>query len=141
MNYISREVKKKRLEIVHDLYLKGTRPIDIAKTLGCSPSTVSCYITELGIRTPKYELETRILRLHWDGYTNVEISYEVDISVSQVSKILKKFGIGKKYSKSEDNLIDENTKYAIDYNKNIKTEKLVIGDKNYLDVTQIYSPK
>ena len=86
--------------------------------------------------------ENQVLRLHRQGLNNVQIGYRMNVSTRIVGTVLFKYGIGGKYySKTEDGLINEHTKYAVDYSKNIKFERIYADGKWYIDITPLLCPK
>ena len=98
-------------------------------------------MAHLGLYTNETErLNDEIRRLHKQGRTPGQISYEVDKSVSYVKTILNKYGKeNKSFVDCEEDLIDENTIFV--EKKKIVLEKVEINGKVYLDITPIFSPR
>lgn len=146
--------KEKKMEITEHLYKNGVPLTKIANELGCHTSTVSKYLAELGIR-PKRSigLEEKVIQLHIQGLTNIEIAYQLECSQTYVYDKLQKAGFGKHYSNYEENLINADTVYAKDWNT-LPTEKITIKEKwsvkdgvmqrvvhHYSDITPTFSPR
>ena len=146
--------KDKKMEITKRLYKKGVSVTQIASELGCHASTVSKYLAELGIRPKKsIGLEEKVIQLHIQGLTNIEIAYQLECSQTYVYDKLQKAGFRKRYSRYEDSLINADTIYAKDWNA-LPTEKIIIKEKwnvkdgvtkrivhHYSDITPIFSPR
>ena len=137
-----REIKRERKEVVREMYLRGMCIKDIATELGCANSTISHYVKEMGIGKDYKKMERDILRLHREGLENVQVAEEVGCSRYWVADVLKKHGMGRRRSLVviEENLINENTVYAVDYSKR-ELETIVINGKKYIDITPIFAPK
>ena len=137
-----REIKRERKEVVREMYLRGMCIKDIATELGCANSTISHYVKEMGIGKDYKKMERDILRLHREGFENVQVAEAVGCSRYWVSDVLKKHGIGRRRSLVviEENLINENTVYAVDYSKR-ELETIAINGKKYIDITPIFAPK
>ena len=136
-----KELKKERLKIVKEMYLNNMTVTEIARELGCGVSTISSYVKELGIRREDKDYEEEILKLLEEGKNNKQIIKELGICSKRIAKVRRKYGIGARKSFiQEEDLIDENTKYAEDYS-NVKLEKIIINGKVYEDITPIFSPK
>lgn len=146
--------KEEKIIITEQLYKKGVPLTKIANELGCHTSTVSKYLADLGIR-PKRSigLEGKVIQLHIQGLTNIEIAYQLECSQTYVYDKLQKAGFGKRYSNHEENLITKDTVYAEDWS-NRPLEKLTIKEKRerkngvmqrvihyYTDITPIFSPR
>ena len=134
-----KEKKKERLKIVKEMYLSNKGVNQIARELGCTVSTISSDVRELGIRREKKDYEDVILKMLKEGKHNHEIGRELRIDPSRVTKVRRKYGMARNcYVVQEEDLIDENTKYA---NNSIVLEKVTIGGKQYTDITQMLSPR
>lgn len=146
--------RAQKIEISGQLYKKGLKEIEIAEYLGCSVASVSIYLYELGLKQKKpLGLKMKVVQLHLKGYNNTQIAYELEVSKSYVQDTLREKGYTNSYFKYEENLIDENTKYAVDLNAK-PLEKLTIYDKwkikngvkfrkkiYYTDITPIFAPR
>ena len=136
-----KELKKERLKIVKEMYLNNMTVTEIARELGCGVSTISSHVKELGFRREDKDYEEEILKLLEEGKNNKQIIKELGICSDRIKKVRRKYGIGNRNSfVQEEDLIDENTKYAEDYS-NVKLEKIIINGKVYEDITPIFSPK
>lgn len=135
-----KEKKKERLKIVQGMYLKGMAVTEIAMELGCASSTISSDIRQLGIRREKKDYENEILKLLKDGKTNIQICKQLGVCSDRIKKVRKKYGMGRQFVLTEENLIDGNTVYATDYSK-VKLEKVTIDGKQYTDITPMLAPK
>lgn len=137
-----REVKRERKEKVREMYLSGMSIKSIAEKLGCANSTISHYVKELGLGKDSKKIERDIVRLHKEGLDNKQVAEKVGCSKWWVSDVLKKHGMGRRRSfvVIEENLINENTVYAVDYSKR-ELETIVINGKKYIDITPIFAPK
>lgn len=146
--------RTQRKKIAGKLFRKGLSQEEIAETLGCGVSTVSVYLYELGLRQRKaLGLGEKCVELHYKGYSNSQIAYELEISKSYVYEQLRERGLINIYPKCHENLIDENTKYAVDINAR-PLEKLTIYGKwqvknglrfrkkiHYTDITPLFAPR
>lgn len=131
--------KAERMKVVGELYKKKKPLVEIAEMLGVCVSTVSNYIAELGLKEIRAETTTnKIMKLHYEGYTYTQIAYELHVSVSYAMSVLRENGIGRHYSKYEDNLINENTVFA--KKKKIKLEKEIIDGKSYTVINPLLFP-
>lgn len=135
-----RDIKKERMVLVREMYLKGMAVTEIARELGCASSTISSDIRELGIRREKKDYENEILQLLKDGKTNIQICKQLGVCSDRIKKVRKKYGMGRTFVVTEENLIDGNTVYAKDYSK-VKLEKITIEGKRYTDITPIFAPR
>lgn len=134
-----KELKKERLKIVEEMYLNNMGVTEIARELGCATSTISSHVRELGIRRVEKDYEDEILKMLQEGKTNIEIGSELGICPTRVTKVRKKYGMERSaFIVYEEDLIDENTKYA---DNRIVLEKLTIDGKQYTDITQLLSPR
>lgn len=125
--------KIERMKKAGELYKTGMLMQDIAKELGVHPSTVSKDITMLGLRKKSETITNKILQLHNKGMNKVQISQELGVSKTYVRAVLRDKGLVSTYSKTEKNLIDENTVYAEDRLANAVLEKVMIdGGTNIL---------
>ena len=84
-----REIKKERMEQVREMYLQNMTITEISKELGCSLSTVSEYVKEMGIRKSKskedrIKLELEILRLHTEDLNDYQISLILFLHISRL---------------------------------------------------------
>ena len=129
--------KIERQEQVREMFLKNVPTSEMAKKFGVTLSTIRRDIQELGIRQDKSFIDGQIIKMHLEGLNNIEIGFEVDLSPSYISKILKKYGYGRE-TRTEDNLIDENTKYA---DNSVVLEKITIGGRKYTDITPVLAPR
>lgn len=129
--------KIERQEKVREMFLQNVPTSEMAKEFGVSVKTIRRDIQELGIRQDKSFIDGQIIKMHLEGMNNVEIGFEVDLSPSYVSKILKKYGYGRE-TRTEDNLIDGNTKYA---DNSVVLEKITIDGKKYTDITPVLAPR
>lgn len=134
-----KELKKERLKIVEEMYLNNMGVTEIAMELGCAVSTISSHVRELGIRREEKDYEEEILKMLQEGKTNVEIGRVLGICPTRVTKVRKKYGMERSaFIVYEEDLIDENTKYA---DNSIVLEKVTIDGKQYTDITQLLSPR
>ena len=134
-----KELKKERLKIVEEMYLNNMGVTEIAMELGCAVSTISSHVRELGIRRVEKDHEEEILKMLQEGKTNIEIGSELGICPTRVTKVRKKYGMERSaFIVYEEDLIDENTKYA---DNSIVLEKVTIDGKQYTDITQLLSPR
>lgn len=129
--------KIERQEKVREMFLQNVPTSEMAKEFGVSVKTIRRDIQELGIRQDRSFIDRQIIKMHLEGMNSVEIGFEVDLSPSYVSKILKKYGYGRE-ARTEDNLIDENTKYA---DNTVVLEKITIDGKKYTDITPVLAPR
>lgn len=51
------------------------------------------------------------------------------------------FSLRKEFAMRDDDLIDENTQYAVDYTANLKLEKIEYEGKRYVDILPLLCPK
>lgn len=133
----NKQRKKERQEQVREMFLQNVPTSEMAKEFGVSVKTIRRDIQELGIRQDRTFIDGQIIKMHLEGMNNVEIGFEVDLSPSYVSKILKKYGYGRE-TRTEDNLIDGNTKYA---DNSVVLEKITIDGKKYTDITPVLAPR
>ena len=134
-----KELKKERLKIVEEMYLNNMGVTEIAMELGCAVSTISSHVRELGIRRVEKDHEEEILKMLQEGKTNIEIGKKLGICPTRVTKVRKKYGMERSaFIVYEEDLIDENTKYA---DNSIVLEKVTIDGKQYTDITQLLSPR
>lgn len=133
----NKQRKKERQEQVREMFLQNVPTSEMAKEFGVSVKTIRRDIQELGIRQDRTFIDGQIIKMHLEGMNNVEIGFEVDLSPSYVSKILKKYGYGRE-ARMEDNLIDGNTKYA---DNSVVLEKITIDGKKYTDITPVLAPR
>lgn len=134
------EVKQSKIvrqKQVREMFMQNVSTAEIAKKLGVSYNTIKRDIQELDLRKDRTFIDGQIIRLHIEGYNHMEIGFEVDLSPSYVGKILKKYGYGRE-ARTEDNLVDENTKYA---DNSVVLEKVTIDGKQYTDITQMLAPR
>ena len=130
--------KQEKMQKTKELVEQGKNASEIAKILNCSVSGISKYMAEMGIRPKRSEsLRFKIMRLHNLGLTNAQIAYELEVPHSYVLSTLRDNGYGRHYSKTEDNLINENTVYAENRLKNLVFEKVVHDGIRYEDVTEL----
>lgn len=86
------------LNIVN-MYKKGMSPLNIAKKLGLSDTTIYAVLREQGISLPpprtrtKEETEDRIIDLKQQGYTVPQISKNVGVSVRTIQRIFSRRGL------------------------------------------------
>lgn len=140
-----RKIKEERLERLRKIYSKNMAARDIAEELGCSESTAFKYIRELGLTEKRVEVvvsENEIVEKFNEGKNYTQISQELGVSKKRISVVLRKYGLGRNhFYKSEEDLIDENTQYAVDRLENIVLEKIIFNGKTYIDVAPIVSPR
>ena len=130
--------KQEKMQKTKELVEQGKNASEIARILNCSVSGISKYMDEMGIRPKRPEsMRVKIMRLHNLGLTNSQIAYELEVPHSYVLATLRDNGYGRHYSKTEDNLINENTVYAVDRRKNLVLEKVVVDGVNYVDITEL----
>ena len=130
--------RQERLNHVKDMFFKNIRTKDIAKKLNVSDATISNDIRHLGLKGSTY-LNIRIKEMYSNGKTIAQISFELDVSKTYVSAVVKNQGFKKQhYVAGKKNLIDENTVFT---NDSVKLEKLVVGGKRYLDITPVFAPR
>lgn len=130
--------RQERLNHVKDMFFKNIRTKDIAKKLNVSDATISNDIRHLGLKGSTY-LNIRIKEMYSDGKTIAQISFELDVSKTYVSAVVKNQGFKKQhYVAGKKNLIDENTVFT---NDSVKLEKLVVGGKRYWDITPVFAPR
>lgn len=128
--------KKERMKIVGALYKQKKPMTEIAEMLDISISTVSKYIYVMGLKERKAETTARkIIRLYYEGYTIMQIAYELEITKCYVMAVLRENGISKQYSKTENNLINENTVFVKE--KKIELEKEIIDGKSYVVINPL----
>ena len=130
--------RQERLNHVKDMFFKNIRTKDIAKKLNVSDATISNDIRHLGLKGSAY-LNIRIKEMYSNGKTIAQISFELDVSKTYVSAVVKNQGFKKQhYVAGKKNLIDENTVFT---NDSVKLEKLVVGGKRYWDITPVFAPR
>ena len=130
--------RQERLNHVKDMFFKNIRTKDIAKKLNVSDATISNDIRHLGLKGSTY-LNIRIKEMYSNGKTIAQISFELDVSKTYVSAVVKNQGFKKQhYVAGKKNLIDENTVFT---NDSVKLEKLVVGGKRYWDITPVFAPR
>ena len=146
--------RTQKKELAGRLYKKGVKETEIAEKLGCSVASVYIYLKELGLKQRKpLGLAMKCVELHLKGYSNSQIAYELEISKSYVYEQLREKGFGNIYTKCHENLIDENTQFAVDRNAR-PLEKLTIYEKwqfkhgvrfrkkiHYTDITPLFAPR
>ena len=132
-----KQSKKERQKQVREMFLQNISTTEIANNLGASPSTVRKDIRQLGIRKDKTFIDGKIIRMHLEGSSHIEIGFEVNLSPTYVGKILKKYGYSRE-ARTEDSLIDKNTKYA---KNRVVLEKIIINGKKYTDITPVFAPR
>ena len=99
--------KAERIKIVGELYKKKKTMMEIAEILDICVATVSNYISELGLKERRAETTAnKIIKLHYEGYTTMQIAYELEVTRSYVMSVLRENGISRHYPKYEDNLIN-----------------------------------
>ena len=129
--------KIERQEQVREMFLKNVPTSEMAKKFGVALSTIRRDIQELGIRKNNSFIDGQIIKLHLEGYNNTEIGYEIGLSRLSVGNILRKYGYGNE-ARTDDTLIDENTKYA---DNRVVLEKVTIDGKLYTDITPVFAPR
>ena len=136
-------LKQQRLEKIRKMYEDGVSVSQMASELGCAISTASEYLKELGIKQERTaKLTEQIKKKYKAGKKIKHISAELNVSETFVRTTLKKWGLNKRlFFCSEENLIDENTKFAEDRLANLVLEKVLIDGKMYEDITPIFSPR
>lgn len=146
--------RTQKKELAGRLYKKGVKETEIAETIGCSVASVSIYLRELGLKQRKpLGLAMKCVDLHLKGYSHTQIAYELEVSKSYVYEKLREKGYINPYPKYYENLINEDTKYAVDPNTK-PLEKLTIFEKwqirkgvkfrkkiHYTDITPLFAPR
>lgn len=131
--------KLERMAAAGELYKKKKSMSEIAEILGISVASVSNYISVLGLKERRAETTaSKIMKLYYEGYTSMQIAYELQISRTYVMSILRENGIGGHYSKYEENLINKNTVYA--KKKKIVLEREIIDGKRYTVINPLLFP-
>lgn len=90
----------------------------------------------MDIKKDRYYVKKEILRLNREGLNSFQIAQEVGCSKSWVNRVLRRNGNGRNVI--EENLIDENTKYA---DNRVVLEKVTIYGKRYTDITPVFAPR
>ena len=133
--------REERMRIAVDLFKSGKTYVQIAQELDISIATVSNYISYLGLKPQRAkDLPYRIIKLHNEGLNTAQIAYELECSKSTVLDILRQNGYGRQRSKTMDDLINEDTQYAVDLN-NRPLERIVEDGIKYIDITPLISPR
>ena len=136
-----KKIKEERLERVRQMFAQKKSEKEMAEVLGVAPSTIYGYIKELGLKNRNSEqLHRDILKLYSQGKTLTEISFQLDVSKRYVSTVVKKNGVNthRHFAVTEKDLIDENTVFA---DNKITLQKVMVGNKKYLDITPVFSPR
>lgn len=90
-------------EKVKEMFLSGMRQVDIVKHFQCAKSTVCDILKTFGLTvsvSDKMHNRQKILELHAKGYSNIEISEELNITKGGVSRIILSLGLEPNIKKS-----------------------------------------
>ena len=138
---IGTNAKRKRMEIVKQMYEEKKTEEEIAKKLGISKATVYSYLKELGLKAnEKEKLKKRILEMYSGGVRIEEIGKSLKTSRKYIKGVLGIAGlvsVNRRFI--EKDLIDENTIFAD--NSPPILESLIIDGKRYADITPVFSPR
>lgn len=131
--------KQEKMGTIREMYLSGSSREEIAEAAGYNVSTVSLYLSSMGLlhRPTKKEKENEIIRLSDEGKKLSEISREVGLAEGTVSRILRVNGRGRRTGsgkKEPDGLIDENTVFA---DNTPKIYCLRYQGKDWMDITEL----
>ena len=137
--------KQEKMGTIREMYLSGSSREEIAEAAGYNVSTVSLYLSSMGLlhRPTKKEKENEIIRLSDGGKKLAEISREVGLAEGTVSRILRVNGRGRRTGsgkKEPDGLIDENTVFAVNKPRIYFWNDSRSG-KHYIDETELYLPR
>ena len=130
---------KKKAERVCALWLEGKNKHEIAKEVGCSPSSIGHYLRIGGVRRAS-KIENAmpmIIKMRKEDKTLKEISDATGYNIATISKELNKRGLGyREYDLdfSEPVYDTRNLFYA---ERKPKVFKVEYGGKCYWDVTEL----
>ena len=137
-----KEDRRIRMEQAKEMYLKKMKVKDIAKEMGLAMSTISEYITDAGVRKIKSaDVQKSIVELHKQGKTYTQISNELEISKTYVSKVMKQLGLGRKSYKAEDEEMLKNVVYAPKKDFSKPLEKINYNGTRYEVINQLIFPE
>lgn len=130
---------KKRAELVCALWLEGKNKNEIAKEVGCSPTSIGHYLRIGGVRRAS-KIENAmpmIIKMRKEEKSLKEISDATGYNIATISKELNKRGLGyREYDLdlSEPVYDTSNLYYA---ERKPKVFRVVYEGKSYWDVTEL----